>query len=61
MNKYLDLSILKIHELLVDQKITPYDLVEECYHRIEENSDLNCFITLNKSEALEYAKKLSEE
>ncbi len=61
MNRYLDLSIPEIHELFVNHKITPVDLVEECYHRIEENSDLNCFITLNKSEALEYAKKLGEE
>ncbi len=61
MNNYLDLSIKEIHELLVKKEITPLDLVEECYTRIEKNSDLNCFITLNKSEALEYAKKLSEE
>jgi len=61
MNNYLDLSIKEIHELLVDKKITPVDLVEECYSRIEENSDLNSFITLNKTEAIEYAKKLSEE
>lgn len=61
MNNYLDLSIKQIHELLVSKKITPVDLVEECYRRIEENSDLNSFITLNKTEAIEYARKLSLE
>ena len=61
MNRYLDLSIKEIHDLLVAKKITPLDLVEECYKRIEENSDLNSFITLNKTEAIEYARKLSEE
>ena len=60
MNRYLDLSIKELHELLLEKKITPLDLVEETYSRIEENSDLNSFITLNKSEALAYAKKLVE-
>lgn len=61
MSKYLDLSIKEIHELLIAKKITPLDLVEEAYMRIEENNDLNSFITLNKIEATEYAKKLAEE
>lgn len=61
MNRYLDLSIKEIHDLLMSKKITPLDLVEEAYIRIEENSDLNSFITLNKMDAIEYAKKLSEE
>lgn len=61
MNRYLDLSIKEIHELLVAKTITPVDLVEEAYTRIQENSDLNSFITLNKTEAMEYARKLSEE
>ena len=61
MNNYLDLSIKEIHDLLVDKKITPLDLVEEAYSKIEENRDLNCFITLNKTDAIEYAKKLGEE
>ena len=52
MNRYLDLSIKELHELLLEKKITPLDLVEETYSRIEENSDLNSFITLNKSESL---------
>ena len=61
MNKYLDLSIKEIHGLLVDKKISPVDLVEEAYLRIEENSDLNSFITLNKEEAFNTAKKLELE
>jgi len=61
MSKYLDLSIKEIHELLINKEITPLTLVEECYLRIEENSDLNSFITLNKEEAINYAKELSEE
>lgn len=61
MNNYLDLSIKEIHDLLVAKKVTPLDLVKECYSRIEENSDLNSFITLNKTGAIEYARKLSEE
>lgn len=61
MNNYLDLEIKEIHKLLVSKEITPLDLVEEAYKRIEDNMDLNCFITLNKTEAIEYAKNLSEE
>ena len=52
MSKYLDQSILVIHELLKSKKIKPIDLVLEAYERIEENKDLNLFITLNKEEAL---------
>lgn len=61
MSRYLDLTINEIHELLVNKKISPVDLVEESFRRIAENSDLNSFITLNKEEALNYAKQLSEE
>lgn len=61
MNRYLELSIKEIHELLKEKKITPVDLVEEAYARISENSNLNSFITLNKTEAMEYARKLSTE
>lgn len=61
MNRYLELSIKEIHELLKEKKITPIDLVEEAYARISENSNLNSFITLNKTEAVEYARKLASE
>lgn len=58
MTKYLDLTIIEINKLLVDKKITPLDLVLEAYDRIEENKDLNCFITLNKDQAIKKAKEL---
>ena len=60
MNNILDKSIKEIHDLLVNKKITCKELVEEVYKKIEE-SDLNAFITLNKTEALEYANKLDSE
>ena len=59
MSKYLDLSIKEIHELLVDKKITPLDLVEESLKRIKENKDLNAFITIN-DKVREEAKNLGE-
>ena len=45
----------------MNKEITPLDLVEECYEKIEENSILNSFITVNKAEAIEYAKELSKQ
>lgn len=45
----------------MNKEITPLDLVEECYEKIEENSILNSFITVNKVEAIEYAKELSKQ
>ena len=57
----LELSIKEIHSRLVNKEITPLDLVEECYKKIEENSILNSFITVNKVEAIEYAKELSKQ
>ena len=44
MSKYLNLSIKEIHELLVEKKITPLDLVDEALNRIEENKDLNALL-----------------
>ena len=58
MSKYLDLSIEEINKLLIDKKVTPKDLVLEAFERIEKNKDLNCFITLNKEEALKKAEEL---
>ncbi len=58
MSKYLDLSIKEINKLLKDKKVKPIDLVEEAFERIEANSDLNCFITLNKEEAIKKAQEL---
>ena len=61
MSKYLDLEITKIHELLKNKEITPTDLVLECFDRIEQNKELNAFITLDKENALAYAKELENE
>ncbi len=58
MSKYLDLSISEINTLLKEKKIKPIDLVNECFDRIEQNKDLNAFITLNKEEAIKKAKEL---
>lgn len=58
MSKYLDLSISEINALLKGKKIKPIDLVNECFDRIEQNKDLNAFITLNKEEAIKKAKEL---
>ncbi len=55
---YLDKSIKEINKLLIDKKIKPIDLVEEAFTRIENNKELNAYITLNKEEALKQAKEL---
>lgn len=55
--KYLDLPLLEIHEALKSKKIKPVDLVLEAFEKIESNP-LNCFITLNKEEAIKTAKEL---
>ncbi len=60
MSRVLDKSIKEIHELLVNKEVTPRNLVEEAYDRIDERNSLNAFITLNRTEALEYADKLLE-
>ncbi len=59
MNNYLDKSIKEIHELLVNRKITPKDLLDETFYRIEK-SELNAFITLNKEEAYNVAENLGD-
>ena len=57
MNRYLDLSIRELHELLVSGKVKPKDLVLEAIDKLE-NSDLNAFITVCKDEALKRAEEL---
>ena len=56
----LDKSLKEINELLKSKKIKPIDLVNEAFERIENNSDLNAYITLNKEDALKEAKKLED-
>ena len=46
MSKYLDLSIKEIHELLLNKKIKPIDLIEEVNERYN-NNELNAFITFD--------------
>ena len=59
MSKYLSLSLQEIHELLKNKKITPKDLVMECFDNIEK-SNLNAFINVYKDYALSEASKLEE-
>ena len=58
--KYLDKTIEEIHNALKKKEIKPIDLVEEAFERIEENKELNAYITLNKEEAIKRAKELEE-
>ena len=58
--KYLNKSVLELHELLKEKKIKPIDLVEEAFENIENNKELNAYITLNKEEALKQAKELED-
>lgn len=60
MSKYLDLSIKEINELLKKKTIKPIDLVMECFERIENDSELNAFITLDKERAIARAKCLED-
>ena len=55
---YNEMSIEELHSLLVSEKIKPLDLVNYVFDEIEKNKDLNCFITLNKEEAIKTAKEL---
>ena len=57
MTDFLSKNIKEINELLKNKTIKPIDLVNEAYEKIEK-SNLNCFITLNKEEAIKRAKYL---
>lgn len=56
--KYLDKDIIEINKLLKEKKIKPIDLVEEAFANIEQNKELNAYITLNKEAAIKTAKEL---
>ena len=58
--RYLDLDIKTINEKLKNKEIKPIDLVNEAFKRIEE-TNLNCFITLNKEEAIKQAIELEKQ
>lgn len=57
MSKYLDLSIKEIHELLLNKKIKPIDLVEEAFIKLN-NNELNSFITIDYEGARKRAIEL---
>lgn len=60
MTNYLEKDIKEINKLLKEKKIKVLDLVLESFDRVEQNKDLNAFITLNKEEAIKKAKELDE-
>ncbi|WP_239256532.1 Asp-tRNA(Asn)/Glu-tRNA(Gln) amidotransferase subunit GatA [Listeria ilorinensis] len=54
-------SVKELHELLVKKEITPFDLVQESYDRIEAVEDkVGAFITLNKETAYDVAAELGD-
>lgn len=59
MNNYLDLDIIKIHNLLVSKKLKPIDLVNEALKRAS-NDPLNTFITIDRENALKRALELED-
>ncbi len=61
MSKYLDLGITEIHKLYQEKRLTPTQLLDEVFARLEKNKELNCFITLRKEEAYQEALKLEQE
>ncbi len=58
--QFLDKSIQEIHDALKKKEISPKDLVEEAFERIEKSKNLNAYITLNKEEALKQAEALEQ-
>lgn len=60
MSRYLEKSVVELHELLKEKQITPKDLVKEAYERIEKNKEYNAYITLNKEQALKEAEELEK-
>lgn len=59
MSKYLELNATELHDLLVKKEITPVDLINEVFEKIESDK-LNCFITTDKEGALKKAHSLGE-
>ena len=56
---YLDLTILEIHEALLQNKVTPLELAQEAIRRAEQDTS-NSFEYISKQEALEAVAKLGE-
>ena len=59
MSNYLNKSISELHDLLVKKEITPVDLVNEVFEKIDSDKS-NCFITVDKEGALSKASSLGE-
>ena len=57
MSKYLEMDITSIHDLLVNKKIKPIDLVEEALEKIG-NNEARAFITIDYEGARKRALEL---
>ena len=57
--KYLDKTIVELHDLLVKKEVTPYELTLEAIENAK-NNNLNAFETICEKEALEFALSLGE-
>ena len=57
--KYRGLSIEQLHELLVNKKATPLDLVKEAIELAKKDTN-NAFEYIIEDEAIEMAKSLKE-
>ena len=59
MTKLRNKSISELHELLVEKKVTPLELVEDCIQGIQEDK-CNAFEATNFDKAREEAKKITD-
>lgn len=56
---YLDLPIIEIHKALIEEKVTPFDLVSDAIKRAKED-DNNAFEYICEKEAFEFVEHLNE-
>ena len=57
--RYIDMTIEELHQLLVEKKVTPLDLVKEAIEELKKENT-NAIETLCEKEALEFASTLIE-
>ena len=57
--KYLNKTIVELHELLIKKEVTPYDLALEAIENAKQDTN-NAFETICEKEALEFASSLKE-
>ena len=57
--KYLDKTIIELHDLLLKKEVTPYQLALEAIENAK-NDNNNAFETICEKEALEFASSLTE-